>query len=78
MSRALEVYTPAHENWCAVGLHGTKEEYVPSIICEGLSTKHSAGGKLGEKREHIHMVPELLPFGREQPGVRAGSTAIVH
>eukprot|EP00969_Alexandrium_andersonii_P293112 12954662-Alexandrium_andersonii.AAC.1 len=24
------------------------------------------------------MVPELLPFGREQPGVRAGSAAIVH
>eukprot|EP00969_Alexandrium_andersonii_P081941 3611714-Alexandrium_andersonii.AAC.1 len=24
------------------------------------------------------MVPELVPFGQEQPGVRAGSTAIVH
>eukprot|EP00969_Alexandrium_andersonii_P024971 1090527-Alexandrium_andersonii.AAC.1 len=55
MSRALEPYAPAHESWCPVGLHGTKEEYVEAILCEGLSTRHSAGGKLGEKREHIHM-----------------------
>eukprot|EP00969_Alexandrium_andersonii_P362046 15458882-Alexandrium_andersonii.AAC.1 len=25
MSRALEPYTPAHEHWCPIGLHGTKE-----------------------------------------------------
>eukprot|EP00969_Alexandrium_andersonii_P254834 11264553-Alexandrium_andersonii.AAC.1 len=52
MTRALEVYTPAHPEWCPVGLHGTKEEYVPSICCQGLDTEHSAGGRLGEKREH--------------------------
>eukprot|EP00969_Alexandrium_andersonii_P137567 6084190-Alexandrium_andersonii.AAC.1 len=34
MTRALEVYIPAHPEWCPVGLHGTKEEYVPSICCQ--------------------------------------------
>eukprot|EP00969_Alexandrium_andersonii_P256256 11328620-Alexandrium_andersonii.AAC.1 len=52
MSRALEVFTPAHADWCPIGLHGTKLEYVQSITRGGLDTEHSVGGRLGEKRQH--------------------------
>ena len=66
-----------HPAWSDIGLHGTRREYVQSITRTGLDTKWSAG-RSGAKREHVHLVPSLRTDGGEQPGVRAGSDAIVH
>eukprot|EP00969_Alexandrium_andersonii_P182718 8073642-Alexandrium_andersonii.AAC.1 len=54
MTKALEVFTPDHPQWCPVGLRGTKLGVAQSITRSGLDTKHSVG-KSGEKRCRIHM-----------------------
>eukprot|EP00969_Alexandrium_andersonii_P118102 5223792-Alexandrium_andersonii.AAC.1 len=74
MSRALEEIYPGHEKWCSAGLRGARLEFVQSIMRTGLSTQFSTGR---EKRSRIHMAAQLDPDGREQPGLRQGSTAAV-
>eukprot|EP00969_Alexandrium_andersonii_P048907 2145261-Alexandrium_andersonii.AAC.1 len=60
MSQALEEIRPGHAKWCRVGMHGTKVEFVQSIIRTGLDTQFSAGR---DKRCHIHMVAQLARDG---------------
>eukprot|EP00969_Alexandrium_andersonii_P203199 8979285-Alexandrium_andersonii.AAC.1 len=38
MPQALQVIKPGDPDWVSVGLHGTKEQVVPSILREGLDT----------------------------------------
>eukprot|EP00969_Alexandrium_andersonii_P215370 9513080-Alexandrium_andersonii.AAC.1 len=72
MSQALEQVEPGLPRWVDVGLHGTKVDFVPNILREGLDAKYSVGK---EKRARIHLVPQIRRDVTQQAGLRSGSTA---
>eukprot|EP00969_Alexandrium_andersonii_P317045 14007054-Alexandrium_andersonii.AAC.1 len=71
---ALQVVKPGDADWCKVGLRGTREGNVQSILREGLDTKYSSGC---EKCARIHFAPQVRDDLTDQPSLRGGGAAVV-
>ena len=69
----MEEFTPVHSQWTEVGIHGTKRNFVYSILKKGLLP----GGERGqEKRKDVHMVAAINETA-ETSGVRGGSDVFI-
>ena len=80
MREVLTQISPGHEMWVDIAYHGTRRCNAQSIGMMGPDTAHSVRGDKSQtksRRTHIHMVASVNDQGRDQPGIRHGSDAVV-